>query len=53
MKNHNTMTRYVFKVLLEIPQVPYNLFDPFAQIGQLFGIFLKKKDLFTFPLSMF
>ena len=33
------MTKYVLKIQLEIPQIPHNLFDPSAQIGQLFGIF--------------
>ena len=31
-------------VQLEIPQIPHSLFDPYVQIGQLFGIFLKKKN---------
>ena len=30
------------RVQLEIPRIPHNLFSPSAQIGQLFGIFLKK-----------
>ena len=42
------MTKYVLKVHLEIL---HNLFGPSAQIGQLFGIFLKKV-LFTSPSSM-
>ena len=29
-------------IKLEIPQIPYNSFGPSAQIGQFFGIFLKK-----------
>jgi hypothetical protein len=41
----HTMT----KCVLEIPQIPHNLFDPSAQIGQLFVIFLKK---ITCALSM-
>ena len=45
------MKNCVLIVQLEIPQIPYNLFSPSAQIGQLFGIF-KKKALITCPLSM-
>ena len=40
----------MLKVQLEIPQIPHNLFGPSAQIGELFGIFLKA--LITCPLSM-
>ena len=35
---------------LKIPQIPHNLFSLSTQIGQLFGIFLKKVPI-TFPLS--
>ena len=48
------MTKYELKFQLEIPQIPqipHNLFGPFAKIGQLFGIFLKKARI-TCPLSM-
>ena len=45
------MTSCVLTLQLEIPQIPHNLFDLSAQIGQLFGIFLKKA-LITCPLSM-
>ena len=34
-----------------MPQIPQNLFGPSAQIGQLFGIFLKRV-LFTCPFSI-
>ena len=33
-------------------EIPHNLFGPSAQIGQLFGIFLKKAPI-TYPLSMY
>ena len=36
------MTKCVVIFQLEIPQIPYNLFGPSAQIVQLFRIFLKK-----------
>ena len=45
MENHRVVThnkKNVLRVQLEMPQIPHNLFGPFAQIGQLFGIFLKK-----------
>ena len=29
---------------LEIPQIPYNLLDPSAQMGQLFEILFKKNS---------
>ena len=45
------MTKYVLIIQLEILQTPDNLFGQSAQIGQLFGIFLKKA-LITCPLSM-
>ena len=45
------MIKCVLIVQLEIPQISNNLFRPSAQIGHLFGIFLKK-GLITCPLSM-
>ena len=51
MDKEDTMTKSVKIVQLETPQIPHNLFGPSAQIGQLFGIFLKKA-LITCPLSM-
>ena len=33
-------------------ELPHNSFGPYAQIGQLFGIILRKKTLITCPLSM-
>ena len=45
------MLKFVLIGQLEIPQIPHNLFGPSAQIGQLFGIFLKKV-LITCPLSV-
>ena len=36
------MTKFVLIIKLEIAQIPHNLFGPSTQIGQLFGIFLKK-----------
>ena len=40
MDQGHTMTKCVLKV----PQIPHNSFGPFAQISQLFGIFLKKSS---------
>ena len=55
MENHGIGTHNdkncVLIVQLEIPQIPYNLLGPPAQIGQLFGIFFKKA-LIRCPLSM-
>ena len=54
MENHRVGTHneeIVLIVQLEMPQIPHNLFGPFAQIGQLFGIFLKRAAI-TCPLSM-
>jgi hypothetical protein len=39
------MTKCVLIVKLEIPQIPQNLFGSSAQIGQLFGIFLKTFEI--------
>ena len=36
------MTKCVLIDELEVPQISHNIFSPFAQIGQSFGIFLKK-----------
>ena len=50
MENHKIVThnkKNVVWILLEMPQIPHKLFGPFAQIGQLSGIFLKKKTLHT------
>ena len=38
-------------VELEIPQIPYNLSGPSAQVAQWYGI-IWKKALITCPLSM-
>jgi hypothetical protein len=39
-------------VLIDQLEIPHNLFGPSVQIGQLFGIFLKKKTLITCPLCI-
>ena len=36
------MTKYLLKVQLKVSQIPHNFFGPSAQIGQSFGMFLKK-----------
>ena len=46
------MTKCALIVQLEIPQIPNNLLSPSAQIGQLFGIFLKE-SLIACPLSIY
>ena len=42
------MTKYLLKVQLKVSQIPHNFFGPSAQIGQSFGMFLKKV-LITYP----
>jgi hypothetical protein len=47
MENYRLRTQNAKIVLifqLEMPQIPFNLFGPSAQINQLFGIFLKKSS---------
>ena len=45
------MTIYVVIVQLEIPQMPHNYYGPSAQIGQLYGVFLKFSLLFFRSMS--